>query len=198
MKKKGSGHLEMILAFTIFIVAVMFILTYIKPLENNTLSEVVAISLKDSLIKKASVSLTTIFVNGTNQCVPPTFLNKAIVEPIESEGYYYVYSSEEFDNVIDPCTENVKIGSISVEEILSNKGLQLLSNKYYDNYSELKKELNVPQAIDFEIYSISPDFYLNMTKDIPEGINILAKKYPLLILNSEGDLINVEMVFRLW
>lgn len=199
MGKRGGAHLEMILAFTIFIVAVVFILVFIRPLESNKLSETVIITLKESFVEMTTTSLVTVFVNGTSErCMPKDYdLNWTYKNVSGSQTHYYAYFSDEFIERGTVCAPgSVNVGSETVRQVLSNNSLNELEKRYYENYNLLKEDLGLPQNLDFKIYSA--DFYLNMTKAVPQDIDIYSKKYTFSVLSSNGDLINKEMFFVVW
>lgn len=200
MVKRGSGHLEMIMAFTIFLVCVVFLLVYLKPLETDTLSEVAIISLKEEFMELASTELTLIFVNGSERCLPISNISDYLLELNStyqnvsfSDSTYYLLFSKEFSTKLNPCSSSVTLGSISHKNILSNKSLQRIQEKYYSNYSGLKEDLKVPKVLNFEI--LGP---INLSRGSNEEIEVIAKSYTLGILNEEGKQLNEEFVFKIW
>jgi hypothetical protein len=201
MEKRGSAHLEMILAFSIFLVVVVFILVYIRPLETSKLSEVAVISLKDSFVDNASTDLVTVFVRkaGTAEvaeCAPDISPKNWIYKVVDLNTYYVYFSDEFLTNGVRCAPSSVVIGSISTKKVLSNSSLASINTKYYSNYSGLKEDLKIPAVIDFEIYTLDGEY--NLTRSSVEEIDIIAKRYTLSVLNFEGDLINREFVFRVW
>jgi hypothetical protein len=203
MGKKGSAHLEMILAFTIFLVAVVFLLVYIRPLETTKISDVAVISLKNEFVREVSTELITIFMNGSVKCIPSEGIPSDVIglnstsESLTATNYYLLFS-EEFDTSLGACMaeDNVRRGSISRTNVLSNKSLYELQEKYYSNYSGLKEDLKVPRALNFEIRT--RDGTISMTREDSDDIDIIAKSYTLSVLDSSGRLINKEFIFRAW
>ena len=67
MKKRGSknayGHLEMIIAFTLFVGFVGFLVIFVRPSDNSTLSDSVATALKDSFLDSVKTNYTRFFVS---------------------------------------------------------------------------------------------------------------------------------------
>jgi hypothetical protein len=196
MIKKGSGHLEMILAFTIFLVLVVFILVYIKPLDNTKLSDVAIISLKDSFTELANTQLVTVFVNGSSASrnAPANISSKNWIYKNFTDNFYYVHFSDEFQS--NEPTETLIIGSISNSTVLSNKSLTNIEKKYYFNYTGLKEDLGIPAVLNFEIYTLDGQY--SMRKEVSGEIEVIAKSYLLSVLNANGELINREFVFSIW
>ncbi len=196
MIKKGSGHLEMILSFTIFLVMVVFILIYIKPLDNTKLSDVAIISLKDSFTELANTPIVTVFVNGSSASrnAPANISSENWIYKNFTGNFYYVYFSNEFQ--LNGPKENLIVGSISNSTVLSNKSLTNIEKKYYSNYTGLKEDLGIPAVLNFEIYTLDGQY--SMRKEISEEIEVIAKNYLLSVINTNGDLINREFVFSIW
>ncbi len=200
MKKGASAHLEMILAFTIFILAVVFLLVFIRPLETNKLSDVAVISLKDSFVGITQTELITVYVNGSAdiRCYPSSVskLNWTYTNTTK-ETDYFVYFSNEFLTSGSECTpRDINIGGINKKNPLSNRSIMEMQTKYFENYSGLKEDLNLPVVLEFEIYT--EDFKVNMTRGYNSEMDIVAKRYVLSVLNSDGNLTNKNFIFRAW
>lgn len=204
MEKRGSGHLEMILAFTIFLVVVVFVLIYIRPLETNKLSEVAVVSLKNEFVSNVGITLSILFINGneTERCLPSSIsedlrnLNSTYKNVSGSSTNYYIFFSEEISGRLIDCTKDSLVGSVSKKETLSNIIILDMQEKYYSDYSGLKEDLKVPAVLNFEIYTIEGEY--NMTYGEIGEVDIIAKSYVLSVINSEGELINNEFVLKIW
>ncbi|MDO8516659.1 MAG: hypothetical protein Q7S33_00895 [Nanoarchaeota archaeon] len=87
-KKGVSVHLEMILAFVIFILFVTFLLAYIRPYEKkDAVSDAVLVGFYDSFKQQASVNLTTIFIRNTDnakKCI--SIADLTTIDPYFSPG----------------------------------------------------------------------------------------------------------------
>ena len=61
--KRGAAHVEIVLAFVLFVGFVIFLLIFIRPLSGgDNLSEAVVLGLVDSFLEEGSVNLTKVFV----------------------------------------------------------------------------------------------------------------------------------------
>jgi len=200
MEKRGSGHLEMILAFTIFFLAVVFLLVYIRPLETNKLTDIAVISLKNSFIEDTQTQLISVFVNSTGErCAPNNTLELSSTyrNIITTKGVmYYALFSSEIVGKMEDCSSEPAIGSWATIDAISNKSIVEMQEKYYSDYAGLKEDLKMPMALDFEIYST--DGVYEMKKGGSGEIDIIAKRYTLSVLGNDGELINREFVFRVW
>ncbi|MFA4960880.1 MAG: hypothetical protein WC548_04430 [Candidatus Pacearchaeota archaeon] len=115
--------------------------------------------------------------------------------------YYRVFMSPEFENgpSINGCEEmeDYIIGNIIERNVLSNKSLTELRQKYYNNYGALKVDLGVPEIFDFSIISEEiPE--LNMEKTAPSSGEVYAKSYLFEVLNSGGEIINSRFIVKVW
>jgi hypothetical protein len=205
MEKKGSAHLEMILAFTIFLVAVVFLLVYIRPLETTKISDVAVISLKNEFVENTETLLVTLFANGSERCIPAENISEDLrslnstYHSITDTTFYLLFS-DDFDTNVNHCTEEeiVGVGNPFRKNVLSNKSIHKIQEKYYSNYSGLREDLRVPRAMNFEIET--GDGTISMIREGSAEIDfdIIAKRYTFSVLISNGTLINKEFVFKIW
>jgi hypothetical protein len=194
MNKKGSSHLELIIAFGLFLVVTLFLFVYLRPLETNKLSDIMVVSLKDSFLDNVSTNLITVFVN--NSCAPTEISELNSLYRKARDNYYYILFSDEFSDKLGNCTDPVEIGSVSPEQVLSNNSLTKLEEGYYSNYSLLKDNLLVPQVLEFEIYSEDGEYTLRRGEI--EDVDIISKRYLFKVLYSNGTLTNKYFIFRVW
>ncbi len=192
MEKKGASHLELILAFTLFVLTLTFLFIYIKPTNQTRLPEVVLTSLENGFLKNATVELITIFSNES--CIPKEInlnsINKSVLD-----RYHQIFASEEFNSGLDDCSSEF-LGSISSERILSNKSLRKLEEGYLANYSNIKKILKVPETFEFEIYSEDKEF--NMSRGEIGDVGIISNRHLFKVLYSDGEIKNKYFIFRIW
>ena len=66
MKKEGSAHFEIVVAFTLFIVFTIFLLYFLKAPENNTISDTILNGLESSFLNSTTVEMAS-FVVTPNQ-----------------------------------------------------------------------------------------------------------------------------------
>jgi hypothetical protein len=126
-------------------------------------------------------------------------LSSNILTVDKCQDFFYVFVSSEF-----PVTASVPgcstpsilyaVGSISKDVVLSNKKLVELENSYKTNYKQLKKDLRVPDSVDFAIVTNNHA----MNRDKPNNVNVVAKSYYEKILYDNGTVSNEEIVFQLW
>lgn len=61
--KRAYGHLEMIIAFVLFVGFVSFLIIFIKPTNNSNISDSIAVALRDSFLNSAKTNYTRFFVS---------------------------------------------------------------------------------------------------------------------------------------
>lgn len=215
--KQGSSHLEIIIAFVLFVGFSLFLMMYLEPTQQNTLESSILFGLKNkffdntvsnvtiALVKRANATQgVAACVNfaaggGSDSCKPKEISGFSIAKDVVGQNscYYYIYSSNEFNpDDLSQClsVQNYTLGYVEVQTVYSNKSLQDIKNKYYNNYAELKIELGVPETVDFSI--TSNDY--SLTKQIPQEIEVVAGIYRKPVLYSNGSIINQDFIFRIW
>lgn len=110
---------------------------------------------------------------------------------------FEVFVSEEFPNGNSDCNQERKkhvSGNIATEEFLSNSSLTAFRQKYISDYTQLKRDLEIPKSVDFAI--VSENFVLQ--KNIPENIQVIAKTYNYEILYNNGDVKHDQFTIKIW
>ncbi len=72
--KRAYGHLEMIIAFTLFVGFIGFLIIFVKPSDNSTLSDSVNLALKDSFFGSVKTNYTRFFISINSQGSSGCFL----------------------------------------------------------------------------------------------------------------------------
>ena len=222
MEKRGSAHVEMMIAFGIFIAFVAFLLIYIRPYENKTISDTVLMTLKENFENEVYTNLEKVFVkvndSGCFEIDVSDFVatgNSRVVEGVSKtevesgisggvvsfvaggagEGYY-IFVSEEFSpsSTCDGFETGYELGSSMLKKVVSNNSLVNLKDKYENDYDNLKASFGIPAGIDFAI--VSGDYVLE--KNIPESVDVIAKSFVYEVLDSGGGLVAREFVFKAW
>ena len=225
-EKRGlSRHLEMVISFVIFTGFLLFLFVYIKPVNQNTLSDSVLLHIDDYFSKNAGTNLTVIFLkvnSDITDCFSVSFnaiadghslarsalngekipssynQNKLTVYP-ESENSFYILISDEFPGTslleCNPPSE-YDIGSIETDFIISNRSLYELKKEYEKDYENLKEKMSIPETMDFSIQSSDNEFVLE--KQIPENTQVSARSNLYKVLYSDGSIKNKEFIFKAW
>jgi len=124
-----------------------------------------------------------------------SFGDELKVEKGSSDIYHLFYSTEaSFSTDAPSCTnvedinspDNPIISTPRSFDIFSKNRLGKLNENYYADYSGLKKRFDIPELGDFAIIindeNNNPMF--QMTRNVPKGINVQAREYPISILDE--------------
>lgn len=183
MEKRGAAHIEMILSFIIFIVAVAFALYFFRPTESNRLIESsltytfreieenasVLVKEYNIVIKEESAPSELGVETNEQQTGSRAFgeSGNSIDSYVDGDGIIYIKTlsgwtetrivkvvlSDEFQNspiggLID--TNFCEISSSDEKEIISEKRFIELIDLYEENYTEIKKDFNLPNRVNFD------------------------------------------------
>lgn len=213
VEKDGFAHLEIILAFTIFVSFTIFLLAVLSPTKKSLLEESILFNVKNSFFENITVevrsSLIDTRVSGScppekaGPCVPTEFdIGKGIfARQVNSSNNcsYYIFNSEEFpDNPgYGSCNnqnKNYSIGHIERLDVVSNNSLKELEGEYYNDYDKAKERFGVPPTVDFAI--ISDNYSLERT--IPDEVEVISGVYRERVLYGNGSMINQDFIIKIW
>ncbi len=245
-KKGATKHFEMIIAFSLFVLFVTFLLVFIQPNKKSVLPDTILLSLHDGFENKSGVNLSKVFLkinpevflgdlyaDVQGSCLVTSFTGvfdlDSLVESnsftrsaltgnvidsmlkenllhLRNEGSdtaYYVFVSENLEesNIQSCPPEHVletpgqyKIGSLSVVDVLSQVKINELKTTYDEDYSEFKEQLDIPSNIDVSI--IAGEVLLE--RNVPKGVEVLARAYKKDVLLSTGNIERQEFIFKVW
>jgi len=225
LNKTGSAHLEMILSFVIFISFIFFVLVFIKPYGDSTLTQSVASGLYDSFLSETQVEVVTMFLKmneSASGCVSlplPTDLhedfgnssavweNGGIINSQILSGNL-IFDSTATDAVTVIIGENFANSTLSGCTTLSNYqwGGVIVENVI----SEVKlAELGSRYISDYDNlkselgipgildFAITSDA-VSMTREIPDAIDVEAFESVEKVAYSNGQISNVRFNFQVW
>ena len=195
MKKAGAAHVEMILAFVLFVGFVVFLLNTLQPYKKDILQDSILESLSNKFISSVETNLTKVLVeNQTDTCKPNEISGNAIVGNKDG-NFFYVYFSPEFPvSSFQNCQGDYKIGYINSQIVLSNKSLEEIKLNYSSDYKNLRKNMGLPTTVDFSV--IAGDYTLEKT--IPENVQIKTISKREKVLYSNGTLVGKDFIFKIW
>lgn len=113
-----------------------------------------------------------------------------------SEFFYVRVSPDLEDSTIGACSEPnmIMYGSIDERIIVSEKKILEMVNQYETGYDTLKGKMGLPPVFDFAISSDS----FQMTRTIPEEVNVVADDYIVEVLMQDGTIKNMRITFQVW
>jgi len=206
--KKGQGHIEFMLSFTIFAGFLLFIFIFLNPFAESK-SEQVMNKIQGSIINEISseVGKLSIVVNSTNDCYDNSkvivYGNKFIEIPDTNLRKYTIYYNDVFGAGSAPsCSaksgRNYSIGTYSKEEIIIYEKIQGLKTNYTNNYEGLKTSLGILNDFIFELKRIDGGVEIGVNKDVPVGIEIESVNIPVRVINSKGIISEYILNIRAW
>ncbi len=187
MEKRGVSHIEVILSFLLFISASVLALYFFAPAYKT---EVISSSMNfayDSIIKEASTSLESYYVNiNPAECKSKDSVKIVILDlagngarvednngvfknsKIDGTSILYqgcdlaaIYLSKDIDSInnCNSCNKQLDgtIASSLTESVMSEKKLNNLKTEYTNNYDSLKNNLNIPSGTNFAFILVFPD-----------------------------------------
>ena len=123
------------------------------------------------------------------------------LQVMAGEGSYEVMFSPEFVDEDVSCSSGsgsdgvgFLLGGIGEKQLVSNKELLKMKQKYEEGYEDLKNDLNFPSAFDFAIVS---DVVV-VQRVIPEQAEVKARDYVEEVLFEDGTIKNVRFTFKVW
>ena len=225
--KRGiASHLEMIIAFAIFISFVTFLMLYIRPYKQEALADSILDGLHDSFVEYASTNMTKIFVKSSDPCVQlnvNSFVSspndRSFVKSVSGEklnsvfssgslkvensgtsGAFYAYFSDGLDASATSCTPaptpSYTVGSIESKRLVSELKLENIKSEYAPNYARLKEIFGIPSTKDFGIESVDGSFVVK--RNIPEAAIVISKSFASEVLQKNGSIVNREFIYKVW
>ncbi|MFH1521656.1 MAG: hypothetical protein ABIF18_01730 [archaeon] len=119
----------------------------------------------------------------------------------EGESFFRVAISPEFDDDdITDCDSlsDYELGPPIERRVLSYSALEEMSERYFNNYEELKSDLRVPPIFDFAIVSENLPIKMEPQNGVPDSIDIMVQDYMIGVLKSDGTLINDRFSLKIW
>jgi hypothetical protein len=217
--KKGNVHLEMVISFSLFVLFVLFILLYVKPFKQGTLSESAVSGLKEAFDERVNIPIVSGFLKTDTD--KPCFsvsvpgeggsivrkegllvesgLSLGSLTIRSSAGNYRIIISPEIARNEFSCEAleegEYTLGIFNNESIVYSGKLDFIKEQYENNYPDLKTQLRIPENFDFAVTS---NMGFNLERPIPEQIEVFARSYGYTILESNGEIKNAQLTFKIW
>jgi len=228
IKKRGAGHLEIIISFVFFISFIFFFLLFLNPFDRSSLSDSVIIGVSESLKNNLSTNLTTVFlevdrIGGgafsvnlpqlrypfTNSFMVDAGDNSVINSRLYPDGqltgdgtrkYYRLYISDEFP---DSSFSGAVINSdFTLGSIIYTKPLSYrLFQRLKTIYENDYQNLKSELGVPEVLdFSILSDELpeLNLQKTLPQGVEVYSKVFFFEILKSDATVTNARFRILVW
>lgn len=209
LSKKGSSHLEMVTAFTIFIVFTIFLLYFLKAPGENSLSDTILRGLENSFIEMTSTELISFLIKpNESDCLSLDLSNFAL----SGNSAVFTLKGEIIENqaggqvIVDDSTRESKFESntltvnandinisqneslkVYISEGISNTGVSCTTNGTFSlGTIQREKVLAEVKLSEFEINYTNNYGALKTELKIPENVDFSVTSVDLL--NAEKDL----------
>jgi len=209
--KSAQGHLEVILSFTLFISALIFLFIFINPFAETEKISIIK-NIQNKLINEMSLEIGKLSVILTDDedeinCYnfnPDNYAGN-YKEVYDIDRKYIIYFGEIFNNDTnnkDPLcsTEQYTLGLYSKEKFIIYRKIQDLVASYNSNYEALKTKLGITNDFSFSFKNIvnGEISELSVSRDVPVGADVEAKEFPVRVMNSNGEIQELKLNIKAW
>tara|TARA_Y100000034_G_C6817703_1_gene368024 strand:- start:153 stop:809 length:657 start_codon:yes stop_codon:yes gene_type:complete len=214
--KKGVGHIEIIMAFVLFIGFIGFAFYFLNPFQSDRTLHSSLDYAFDEIVENVSITLESYSVVFPTGCSDTTVEIDSEISGnylggtrdgnkfcgFGSENFITILISEEFPQNTGSCQPPSAfcsiISSSENKQIISKKKILDLNESYYSDYSLLKKDFNLPGRIDFGFSLIFDDgSFVVAEKEIPSNLEVVAKKDRIEVVTEEGILF-ADLIVKIW
>jgi len=206
INKSAQGHLEIILSFTLFIGALIFLFLIINPFAE--VREVSIINkFQEKIINEMSLEIGKlgVIVDSIDACYEfnSTDYPENYAEALEDSRKYNIYFGEIFTNTSlkKGCSPlNYSLGIYSSEKIIVYEKVEDLVTDYNTDYEGLKTSLGIANDFAFSFRNIiNRDVTaLNVTRQAPAGVDVEAKELPVRVIDSNANIQELILQIRAW
>jgi len=203
--KRSQAHVEMMISFVIFVGALIFIFIFINPLkgnkQDNSIEEIQKIILKNISLDIAEISVV---INSTNDCYDIPSYGDKFVEVKDSDRKYTLYFNLSASPATQSCVaklpRNYSFGVYSEENFIIYENTVELADNYNSNYNNLKDSLGITKDFSFSFREIEGNIIneISVSRNIPNGIDVNAKEFPVRIINSSAGIRNLILNIKVW
>jgi len=224
--KKGQGHIEMIISFSLFIGFVVTILLFYRPtvkskdislgvvereLMNNLTTDFYFFSVKMSgesdcfcfSSEYFSSGMNVIAYNSSKDKINAGTSGNSICIESGNNDFFYIYLSPEFGENNIECSNSItisndNIGLLREAKVISNSALSSLKERYDIDYNRLKEELKITYDFRLAVFDELGDKILEFDKTAPLGRPVYSKDISIEILHEDGMIQKGTMKVYAW
>ncbi len=212
LTKKAHAHIEIILSATIFIASLIFIFMIINPFAKTEQEISIINRIESAILNNISEEVTTfsVIMNLSNDCY---FIENSITNPNggkfleinKTDKNYLIYFSENLNDAHPLCDASCPIDNYTLidnskTKIYIYENIENLKQEYDNNYDLLKNNLKLNNDFSFNFTDLNKisNTELSASKDIPPGLNVKSKEFPLKIMKKNGDELELILNLRVW
>lgn len=210
--KTAQAHVEIILATTLFIGFLLFVLLLFNS-PFKTRSEISTINIEKKVLESISsdIGKLSVIVNTTNDCYNLTKVNEIYgdnfieIPDVNNPRRYTIYYGGFFKkNLIGKIScsnlenKNFSLGVYFEESIIINKKIKDLKT-FYQDYSLLKQSLGVEDfAFQFKNLDQTIIPKLSVEPKIPKNVDVVSKDFPVRVMDNEGKIQELILNIKVW
>lgn len=209
MKKIAQSHVEMILSFSLFAGVIIVLFIFINPFSKTEvktmdIDEYFQIFLNEISVNAGKIS---VILNTNDDCYNRlTQFGNNFVEIQDSLNTrkYTLYFSDYFGIGSISCSSRIKrdytLGVYSEEKVILYEKIAELKTLYESDYESLKQTLGILGDFSWNLKDLNGAeiSQLSVSKNVPSGLNILAKEMPKIIIDKSGKFYEYTLNFKVW
>lgn len=219
-KKKAQAHVEMIISFALFVGAIMFIFFIMNPFAKTTQEKTGDVeNIKNILIANFSSEFGRLSVIADSFCTtccyyfdPAEYDYSNYIETIPDSSnprkYEIYFSNDAFPATINPHYDSLCPGSGSVytlgvftkEKLLVYEKIRNIAQDSLNNYKGTASSLGIQSDYAFSFYDKDKNQIneISFSKKSPNGVNVLAREFPVRVINENGEIQEFIFNVRIW
>lgn len=207
--KKSQAHVEVILATTLFVGFLLFILFFMKSSYKITEEipiDKVNLAIMDKM--EESIGKLSVVLSSSDSCFDLNYLKKDYgnsfrsVVDISKPTRITVYYGSFFESNEKPCDEvkkKFKVGAYIEEKIILDKNIEKLVSSYNSDYSKLKQDLGIEDfAFEFRDKDNNKIQEFSVEGKISENAEVKSKIFPVRVINSKAEISELTLNIKAW
>lgn len=228
MERRGASHIEVILAFLLFISAVTAAIYFFSPAYKSGVAESTIDYAYKAIKDGLQVDLTTYYVafpegdpakvtnpatgtirieNYGGDIADYSFVdeNKLCINTNSNMAVIYASGRIEANHEGANCepapgSSSLKatVSSSVKESVISEDKAEKMAEDYESGYEDLKSDLNIPAERDFSFSLNLAGSNIVAEKNIPRGISVYAKSEKLKVIMKDGKREFADLIVKIW
>lgn len=207
--KKSQAHVEVILATTLFVGFLLFILFFMKSSYKIT-EEIPIDKVNFAVMNKMeeNVGKLSVVLGSSDSCFDLSYLEKdygnnfrSVVDTSKPTRVTVYYGSffESNEKICEEKMKSFKAGAYIEEKIILDKNIEELVNLYNLDYPKLKQDLGIEDfAFEFRDKDNINKQKFSVEKKIPENAEVKSKFFPVRVINSKAEISELTLNIKAW
>ena len=206
--KKAQGHVEIILSFSLFIGALVFLFLFINPFAEVKEISVIK-GIQERIINEMSseVGKMSVVVGGEGGCYDfdeGDYEGRYIEKQDPYDLKFTIYFNNIFENTAPNknvnCGSTYTLGIYSVEKMIVFENIESFVADYSSDYNGLKNSLGIVGDFTISFRNLVHEKIdrLSTIKEPPIGVNVEAKDIPVRVINNNGEILEFILNIKAW